>query len=193
MVVLLLRCHAARAHCWCAHLHIWWTKDMTGSQKKFAVAGVMHPKRVAPEKNRRFQRGSRNWSGSTAARSNPVESLRGVNRVVLIVRRSLPVYLDKQTFSVSIGMSQRWPEAAYGRLVRTAHRLFGQPRFPKTPNKQLCVFGARAISADIVKAGSNGPDCPEIRLPLFPQKRTQVGHAPCPVRANRRHRRRDLI
>jgi hypothetical protein len=30
-----------------------------------------------------------------------------VNRVVLTVGRSLPVFLDKQTFSESVGMSQR--------------------------------------------------------------------------------------
>ena len=30
-----------------------------------------------------------------------------VNRVVPTVRRSLPVYPDKQTFSVPVGMSQR--------------------------------------------------------------------------------------
>jgi hypothetical protein len=30
----------------------------------------------------------------------------GVKRVILTVRRSLPVYPDKQTFSDSVGMSQ---------------------------------------------------------------------------------------
>jgi hypothetical protein len=30
-----------------------------------------------------------------------------VNRVILTMRRPLPVYPDKQTFSASIGMSQR--------------------------------------------------------------------------------------
>jgi hypothetical protein len=34
-----------------------------------------------------------------------------VNRVVLTVRRSLPVYPDTQTFSESVGMSQTCPEA----------------------------------------------------------------------------------
>jgi hypothetical protein len=33
--------------------------------------------------------------------------LKRVNRVVPTVRRSLPVYPDKQTFSVPVGMSQR--------------------------------------------------------------------------------------
>jgi hypothetical protein len=31
----------------------------------------------------------------------------GVNRVALTLRRSLPVYPEKQTFSLSVGMSQR--------------------------------------------------------------------------------------
>jgi hypothetical protein len=31
----------------------------------------------------------------------------GVNRVVLTVHRSLPVFPEKQTFSVSVGMSQK--------------------------------------------------------------------------------------
>ena len=31
----------------------------------------------------------------------------GVNRVVLTVQRSLPVFPEKQTFSVSVGMSQK--------------------------------------------------------------------------------------
>src|SRR5258708_6173777 len=36
--------------------------------------------------------------------------------------------------------------------------------------------------------GPNGPDGPEIRLPLSPRKRTQVGHRAIPFRAKFRHR-----
>src|SRR6476659_2052626 len=40
--------------------------------------------------------------------------------------------------------------------------------------KQFCAFSARARfhTAWVI----NGPDGPEIRLPLFPRKRTQVGN-----------------
>src|SRR3982075_3233880 len=36
-------------------------------------------------------------------------------------------------------MSVSCQKRSFGRLVRTAHRLFGQPRFPKTLNEQLRV------------------------------------------------------
>ena len=37
----------------------------------------------------------------------PRQCLSWVNRVAFTVRRSLPVYPEKQTFSESVGMSQR--------------------------------------------------------------------------------------
>jgi hypothetical protein len=47
-------------------------------------------------------------SVSVLHRANCSRSCRSwVNRVVTTVRRSLPVYPDKQTFSVPVGMSQR--------------------------------------------------------------------------------------
>ena len=48
--------------------------------------------------------------------------------------------------------------------------------------KQFCVFLARASFHTAWV--NNGPDGPEIRLPLFPQKRVESDIGPCPVRAN---------
>src|SRR5712671_3326922 len=59
---------------------------------------------------------------TVAGRSGPAAQCpKGVNRVVPTVRRSLPVYPDKQTFSAPVGMSQRcqfrkW-QASFDHLV----------------------------------------------------------------------------
>jgi hypothetical protein len=48
--------------------------------------------------------------------------LRGVIRVTLTVRRSLPAYPDKQTFSVSVGMSPRCQQETHA-LHQKKHEI----------------------------------------------------------------------
>src|SRR5207302_5350189 len=61
--------------------------------------------------------------------------LDSTNRVILVVGRLLPVFPWKRTSSGPVACLKGCQKRSFGRLVRTAHRLFGQPRFPKTLNK----------------------------------------------------------
>ena len=51
----------------------------------------------------------------------------------------------------------------------------GRIQMSKTNPLRLPKFGLQRTAGPYSWV-INGPDCPEIRLPLFPQKRTQVGH-----------------
>ena len=46
-----------------------------------------------------------------------------------------PLWCTLRTQTESCGTSEKCQKRSFGRLVRTAHRLFGQPRFPKTLNE----------------------------------------------------------
>ena len=62
----------------------------------------------------------------------------GVNRVVPTVRRSLPVYPDKQTFSVPVGMSQKCQNRTFvaGFLTSNArHAERSNDRCPVLPHR----------------------------------------------------------
>jgi hypothetical protein len=64
---------------------------------------------------------------SPPARRNHLQRTAGpyirVNRVTLTLRRSLPLYPDKQTFSESVGMSQRCQRRKWWLVTRPAALL----------------------------------------------------------------------
>src|SRR6266478_261184 len=78
--------------------------------------------------------------------------------------------------------------------------IYGSPFIPNFAKGTTALGGAEThfvCQEGCLNWVNNGPDGPEIRLPLFPQKRTQVGHramsVSCQQRTSRTGKRRLAI
>src|SRR6267143_5046939 len=84
---------------------------------------------------------------------------------------------DLVTQAASQGLSQN--EIGCARISMMARSTNapckGRIQMRKTNPLHLFTFGLQRTAGPYSWV-KNGPDDPEIRLPLFPQKRTQVGH-----------------
>jgi hypothetical protein len=77
----------------------------------------------------------------------PVECPLWVKRVISTVRRQLPIYPDKQTFSVSVGMSQRCQERKSAPFPRAQSRLGGRVAAIKSAARLFMRISAYSGSA----------------------------------------------